>query len=384
MKTDFLIIGGGLVGCATAYFLAKRGCQVTLLEKGAAVGLQASGRCACGVRQQGRTAALPLAMAAVRLWATLPAELNCDLEYTRVGNLKIALSEARLAELEKEMAWEHAHGLAEVRMITSAECQALVPGLTVRTLAGKLCPTDGLANPMRVTPAFARAAIRLGAQIRTRIAATGLLFQGSRVCGVTTENGEIEALNVVNCAGPWAARFNEMAGCYTPILPGLSQLLITERQPYRKLPFTTIESAGYILQTMSGNVLLGIDGKPNVTYRTAVDHPDLALKARLVTELVPWLGDLHFLRAFSGITEYTPDKEPYIGAVPGVIGYYTAAGFHGQGFCVGPMVGKLMAELLLGEEPEVSLTPFAPGRFAVGEQTIYTPGSEIQIKDSDA
>jgi sarcosine oxidase subunit beta len=384
MKTDFLLIGGGVVGCATAYFLAKRGCQVTLLEKGAGVGLQASGRCGCGVRQQGRTAALPLAMAAVRLWGTLSAELNCELEYTRVGNLKIAFSEARLAELEQEMEWEHAHGLAEVRMITPAECQALVPGLTERTLAGKFCPTDGLANPMRVTPAFARAAARLGAQIRTRTAVTGLLLQGSRVCGVTTEAGEIEALNVVNCAGPWAGRFNEMAGCRTPILPGMSQILVTERQPYRRLPFTSIQNAGYILQAMSGNVLLGIEGKPNITYRTAVDHPDLELKAKQLIEAVPWLGELHFLRAFSGITEYTPDKEPYIGAVPSVAGYYTAAGFHGQGFCLGPMVGKLMAELLLGEEPEVSLAPFAPERFAAGEQPIATPSSELQSKDSDA
>ena len=102
MKTDVVIIGGGIVGCSTAYYLAKKGRKVTLLEKEAGVGLEASGRCACGVRQQGRTAGLPLAMAAVRLWATLSQELNCDLEYVRTGNLKIILSQARQAELEAE------------------------------------------------------------------------------------------------------------------------------------------------------------------------------------------------------------------------------------------------------------------------------------------
>lgn len=377
MKTDVVIIGGGIVGCSTAYYLAQKGRKVTLLEKEAGVGLEASGRCACGVRQQGRTAGLPLAMAAVRLWATLSEELNCDLEYVRTGNLKIILSQERQAELEAELRWEHEHGLAEVRMITAAECQAIVPGLTERTLGGKLCPTDGVANPMRVTPAFGRAAARLGAQIKVNTPVTGLLTQGSTVCGVTTQSGEIEAETVVNTAGPWAAKFNEMAGCRTPIQPGRSQLLITERQPYIALPFTGLENAGYILQTKSGNMILGIDGKANDSYGRGVDYPDLALKAKQVAEVIAWVGNLTFLRAISGITEYTPDKEAYIGAIPGVSGFYTAAGFHGQGFCIGPMAGKLMAKLLCDEEPEVSLAPFNPARFTHWDKPITTAAGHI-------
>jgi glycine/D-amino acid oxidase-like deaminating enzyme len=370
MKTDILIIGGGIVGTSAAYFLAKKGLRVTLLEKEAAVGLQASGRCACGVRQQGRKGALQLAMAAVQLWATLAEELECDLEYIRTGNLKIALEAGKAAILETEAEWEHAQGLSEVRILTAGECLKMVPGLTERTVAGKFCPTDGMANPMRVTSAFGRAAARLGVDIRTNTTATGLLIQGATIAGVKTETGEFEAKAVINTAGPWANRFNEMAGCPTPIRPGLDQLIITERQPRRFTPFVGFGWWGYILQPKSGNIIIGLERKPNDTCSRRVDFADLASKASDMVALMPWLGEVAFLRSCAGITEYTPDGEPYIGAIPGFSGYYTACGFHGQGFCVGPMTGKIMAELVTGGEPAVSLAPFKPDRFAGADYPI--------------
>jgi sarcosine oxidase subunit beta len=363
MKTDIIVIGGGIVGASSAYYLAKKGLKVTLLEKELAVGLGASGRCGCGVRQQGRKGALPLAMSAIRLWATLAEDLDYDLEYVRTGNLKIAMDAERQAELEAETVWEHEHGLAEVHMVTVAQCLEMVPGLSKRIVAGKLCPTDGMANPMRVMFAFGRAAARAGVDIRTSTLVTSLVLQGSAVRGVTTEAGEVEADVVINAAGPWAARFNEMAGCLTPIQPGLSQLIVTERQPRRFIPYVSF-TVGYILQPKSGNILIGIQGKPNDSFSKRVDYSDLSLKSRQMIELLPWLGDVAFLRSFSGITEYTPDEEPYIGAIPGLSGFYTASGFHGQGFCVGPMVGKVMAELVTCEELSVSLAPFKPDRLA--------------------
>ena len=364
MKTDAVIIGGGIAGCATAYYLAKKGIRGVVLEKESAVGLEASGRCACGVRQQGRKAALPLAMGSVRIWAGLAEELECDLEYRRTGNLKVVWEAGKPEELEKEAAWEHEQGLVEVRMVTAAECQEIVPGLTGRTLAGKFCPTDGMANPMRVTPALARAASRLGALIRTHTLVTGLLKQGDRVCGVITDKGEIEAEVVINTAGPWAASLNGMAGCDTPIRPGLDTLMITERQPRRFTPFLGFGWWGYALQPKSGNIIIGLEPGSNERFNHRVEPTEIAQKARDMLEILPWLEGVTFLRTFSGITEYTPDKEPYIGAIPGAPGFFTASGFSGQGFCLGPMVGKTMAELVSGGEPGVSLAAFRPDRFA--------------------
>jgi sarcosine oxidase subunit beta len=363
VKPDVVIIGGGIMGCASAYYLAKQGLQVLLLEKNDAVGLEASGRCACGVRQHGRTGALQLARASVRLWPSLAEELECDLEYVRTGNLKIVWNQEEAGELEEKAAWEHEQGLTEVRMVTAAECREMVPGITDRAVAGKFCPTDGRANPMLVTAAFGRAAARSGAKILTRTKVTGLLKQGLAVQGVATEAGEIEADCVVNTAGPWAARFNEMAGCRTPIQPGLDTLMITERQPRRFTPWVGFGWWGYILQPEAGNIVIGLEDQPNEEFNTRVNYQDLALKAGDIVRILPWLGQVSFLRAFSGITEYTPDREPYIGSLPGLSGYYTASGFSGQGFCLGPVVGKIMAELVTGREVSLSLASFTPERF---------------------
>lgn len=375
MKTEIVIIGGGIAGCSAAYFLAKKGRKVMLLEKDPAVGLGASGRCACGVRQHGRTGALELAMAGVRLWATLSEELQYDLEYVQTGNLKIGFDAKSAADMEEQTAWEQAHGLTEVHMVTAEKCQELVPGIASHVVAGKLCPTDGRANPMRATRAFAYAAARLGAVIRPNSKATKLLIQGKTVCGVATETEEIEADVVLNTAGPWAPYFNDMVGCSTPIQPGLSQLIITERQPRRFLVFLSVVNKAYILQPTSGNIIIGISGKPNETFSQRVDYPDIALKASQMIEVLPWLGEVNFLRSFAGITEYTPDGEPYIGQVPGVSGYYIAAGFHGQGFCVGPKTGEIIAELISGNESSVSLEPFKPDRFTTHKNPEYLPAT---------
>jgi sarcosine oxidase subunit beta len=368
MKADVAVIGGGIMGCASAYYLAREGLKVVLLEKNAAIGLEASGRCACGVRQQGRKGALQLAMASVRLWASLSQELECDLEYVRTGNLKIVWEAKIAAALESETVWEQSQGLAGVRMLTASQCRRIVPGIADKIVAGKLCPTDGMANPMLVVPAFGRATARLGVKILLRTQVTSLLIRGSSVCGVTTIAGrEIEANFVINTAGPWATHFNEQVGCSTPIRPGLDTLIITERQPHRFTPFVGFGWWGYILQPESGNIIIGLEEKTNEAFSTQVDYADLAFQAREMIQLLPWLGEVAFLRAFSGITEYTPDKEPYIGAIPGVSGYYVACGFSGQGFCLGPMVGKIISELVMGREPSVSLEPFKPDRFATNQ-----------------
>jgi sarcosine oxidase subunit beta len=187
MKTDVVIIGGGIVGCATAYYLSRKGRQVVIIEKDTGPGLQASGRNAGGVRQQGRRGALPLAMEAIRLWRDLSRELESELEYHRTGNLVLALDEEASANLEEEAAWEQAQGLLDVRMMSAAECHDMVPGLTDQVVAGKHCASDGAANPMLVTPAYARAAQRHGAVIRYGTTALELLMRGSSACGVRTD-----------------------------------------------------------------------------------------------------------------------------------------------------------------------------------------------------
>ena len=368
MKTEIIIIGGGIAGCSAAYFLSKGGHKVTLLERKPGVGLEASGVNCCGVRQQGRKRMLPMAMESVRIWKTLAEELGSDVEYRQTGNLKVRFYVPDLSVLEEETEWEHAQGLTESRMLTKQECLELIPGLSDTIVGGKFCPTDGNANPMLVCPAFARAAARLGAEIRPNTTVTGLLMRGASVCGVTTTSGEIEAEIVINAAGPWAARFNEMAGCYTPIRPQMVQLMITERMPRKFAPWLGFgPTAVEIVQTKAGNMVIAT-GKPPIpiiTYQRGMDYGCVSRGSQRIVELLPWLANVHMIRSCSGLTEGSPDSEPYIGALPGVAGYFTSCGFSGQGFCIGPMVGKTVAAVVTGQEPGVSLADFKPERFAV-------------------
>lgn len=352
------------MGCAAAYYLVQKGFQVVVVEKDAAVGLHASGRNGGGVRQHGRKAALPLAMESVKLWGTLEKELQADLEYSRTGNLKIAFEDVSAEVFERELVWEREHGLNEVRMLSTAECSAMLPGMTIKALSGKICSTDGVANPMLVTPAFARSSRKMGVKFLLNTVVTGLLRQGSTVCGVQTASGEIESRFVINTAGPWAAHFAAEAGCPIVIGPGRSQLMVTERL---RRPFidkwVTLRGIGYLRPTRSNNLVIGSAGTRNDQYGNHVNYHMIAIQAARLVKLFPELEGLSIIRTFSGITEYTPDTEPYIGAVSGAPGLFIAAGFSGEGFCPGPLVGKIMAELISGNEPCVSLEPFRPDRF---------------------
>jgi sarcosine oxidase, subunit beta len=218
---------------------------------------------------------------------------------------------------------------------------------------------------MLPTPAFARAGLRLGVQYRLNTEVTGLLHQGSAICGVKTASEEIEAQVVINAAGPWAARFNAQAGCPIIISPGRSQLLITERLRQPPIPcWVTFSGLGYIRPTQAGNLVLGSAGGRNDQYSQHVDYDTFAMEGKRRCQHLPWLKDISIIRGFSGITEYTPDHEPYIGPVSGAPGLYVAAGFDGQGFCPGPLVGKILAELINGGESCVSLDAFRPNRFS--------------------
>ena len=192
-----------------------------------------------------------------------------------------------------------------------------------------------------------------------------LLLIISTAFWVKTDSDEIEARVVINTAGLWAARFAAEAGCPIIIRPGRSQLLVTERlrRPFIK-SWVTISGLGYMRPTHSNNLVIGSAGARNDQFLCHVDYPTAAVQVRRLCNLLPWLKDISIIRAFAGITEYTPDSEPYIGAVPGVTGLYVAAGFAGEGFCPGRLTGKILAEMICGIEPSVSLEPFRPDRFA--------------------
>lgn len=370
MKLDgasVAIVGGGLIGCSIAYNLAKAGIDVCVLEK-RTVGAEASGRCAGGVRQQARDPAeLPVAMYSVGIWATLDEELGYDTEYRRTGNLQLVTTEEELSQLRARVQRENAMGLHS-RVMSADEVLGMVPPLRASKLSiigGGYCPTDGSANPFRTTKAFAVAARRHGARIHTHTRVLSMRRKGSRIESIVTDRGEVTADLVINAAGPWGAEIGRMLGITIPIKPRRDQMAITESIDPVVAPFLSMPgNFGYYVQTCHGNLLLAHVIRPGEPYDRRVTLFGITFQARRTLELFPELKYVSVIRSYGGINDQTPDRLPIIGEAQGIDNFLIVAGFSGHGFCLGPAIGRLICQRILGSTLDVSLDAFRYDRFA--------------------
>ncbi|MGB3305985.1 MAG: FAD-dependent oxidoreductase, partial [Thermomicrobiales bacterium] len=217
MTADVIIIGGGISGTATAYNLAKRGVRTLLLERDDLASM-ASGWTLAGVRQSGRhPAELPLAQAAIRRWEQLDQELGADVEYRQNGNLRLALTPDDVPTIRNVVADGNAAGI-ETHYLDGADAvREIAPALTPDLAGASFCPSDGHANPLLTVRAFAAAATRLGAEIRTGVHVTGLTTNGTRVTGVQTNDGPFAAETVIVAAGIYTPRLLAPLGLDLPI-----------------------------------------------------------------------------------------------------------------------------------------------------------------------
>ena len=212
---DVVVVGAGIVGCATAYFLARRGARVAVVERGSVPGEQSRKNWGF-VRQQGRDPVeLPLVVEANRMWQGLERELGADIEWVRGGNLALAADESRLARFEAWLPVAREFGL-DTRLLRARNLDAVVPGLAGGWLGGLHTPGDGHADPEKTTDAFARAAVAHGATLHLDCAVQGVTALAGAVAGVVTEQGEIRAPVVVCAAGAWSSRLTRTLGLDFP------------------------------------------------------------------------------------------------------------------------------------------------------------------------
>ncbi|KLU20745.1 hypothetical protein EOS_39750 [Caballeronia mineralivorans PML1(12)] len=371
---DVIVIGGGLAGCATAYYLARDGVAVTVLER-SELNTQASGSNAGSLHAQiphdpfvnrgpqwARTFAptIGLLRHSIDVWRDLPATLDADLEVSLRGGLLVATDASQMASIAAKAEVECSQGL-EVRLLGRADVRTLAPYLSDTIVGGAFCPDEGKASPLAATLAYARAARALGARfVRhaevTRIAPTHDGFE------VSAGTELFRAGRVVNAAGADAGKIAALLGISIDVQGFAIQVAVTER--VGPLIPHLVYSAGDKLtlkQNQAGSILIG-GGWParwhSRGYPTT-DPDSLERNMAVALAVVPALGALRVIRTWAAVVNGTDDWKPILGEVPGTPGFFINF-FPWMGFTAGPAVAQIVASLVQGKPApfDVDLSPF--------------------------
>jgi glycine/D-amino acid oxidase-like deaminating enzyme len=415
---DVVIIGGGIVGVSTAWFLARLGVSVALFEKGRIAGEQ-SGRNWGWVRQQGRSPVeLPLMMQSLRLWQGLAAELGEDLGFRQGGSLYLAETPAELDELAEWLPVAREHGL-DTRMLGAADLESVLRTDGVRWAGAMYTASDGRAEPNRASVAIARGAERAGARIVTSCAVRGIERAAGEVAGVVTEHGAVATRAVVCAGGAWTRLFCGSLGISVPQLTVLGsvartapadQLLAGEawspRVAIRRRADGgyTVAHGGSFLHALtpaslrfarkflpalrqgrrSTRVAIGLeflralatparwrlDGpSPFEQERVLAPAPEPRVLGQAAAALRRWfpaIASAPFVETWGGMIETSPDVLPIVSRVDALAGLHVATGFSGHGFGIGPGAGKLVAELVTGAADAGDVSAFRLSRFFDG------------------
>jgi sarcosine oxidase subunit beta len=374
---DVLVIGGGIHGLSTAFYLAQAGVRVTLIEA-EYCGRHASGVNAGGVRTLGRhTPEIPLALSSRALWHDLKRLLGDDGGFVPSGQLKLAENAAELEDCRQRVAQLQALGFSHEVLVDQQQVFEIIPTVARHVVGGIWVKDDGYAVPFKVVTAFRLAAQRLGVQIHENTPAQRVEQTGTQ-WKVTTPNGVFRAEHLVVTAGAWAGELAAQIGEPVPVHPEGLMLMVT----HRVAPFCApvLGATGRSLsfkQYANGTVVIGgklIGSLDFLARHGEVDMARLGTSARTVTDLFPHLKHLGVNRVWAGVEAFTADDLPVIGASRKASQLSYSFGFCGSGFQMGPGTGKRLAQQILGEHSAISLEPFAIDRF---KAAMLTPLSTL-------
>ena len=415
---DVVIIGGGIVGVSTAWFLARQGVDVVLCEKGHIAGEQ-SGRNWGWVRQQGRDPReLPMMIESMRIFSELEKDIGENVGFTRGGCLFMADSDKDIQGFQDWLETAKDFEL-DTRIIDAKKVATIVAGAKTPWRGAMYTPSDARAEPHKTAPAIARAAARAGASILTACAVRGIESSAGRVSSVVTEHGSIKTSVVLCAAGAWSSMFCRSLGISVPQLkvrgtvartaPAANVLdgnLFDSRIGIRRrddggytvahgsildhgITPSTFRYATKFLPALFKEIKvlrirLGSDfvDEMSMPARWALDRPSPFEENRVLNpapsqrilkgirrnlnEMFPQLAGVDIVESWAGMVETSPDVVPMIGEVGKVSGFYLATGFSGHGFGIGPGAGKALAAMLTGADNPIDLSPFRLSRFFDG------------------
>ena len=421
---DVAIIGGGIIGSSTAYFLAQSGVSVALFEKGRIAGEQ-SGRNWGWVRQQCRSPVeLPLMMQSLRLWKELPVQLGEDVGFRQGGTLYLAENAKELEALGEWLAIAREHEL-DTKILAGRELKDVFAA-GERWSGALYTASDGRAEPSRAACAIARGAARAGARVLGRTAVRGIETAAGRVCAVVTEHGRVVTRAVVCAAGAWTRLFCGSIGIRVPQLAVLGTVARTAPAPkilegqawspavairrradagytvahghsslHSIIPASFRYATKFLPAFRDGHdslrIAIGSDffralampsrwpldrESPFERERVLNPKPETRVLRQMRTAIERWIPELSaapFVECWGGMIEASPDVLPIISPVDSIGDFYVATGFSGHGFGIGPGAGKLIAAMVSGTADPAALAGFRLGRFFDGSPIVPGP-----------
>jgi glycine/D-amino acid oxidase-like deaminating enzyme len=370
-----VVIGAGMVGAACAYYLARAGLSVTVVDRGpVAGGTSGAGEGNVLVSDKEPGPELDLALRSQQLWRDLEAEgLGADFEYEPKGGLVVAFGHSDLAALRAFAGTQHDAGVV-TEEVAADRLPEFEPHLAPGLAGGFWYPQDAQVMPALAAARLLKAS---GAEVRSGSAVTGLRITDGAVHGVRTTNGDIPARHVVNAAGLWSGEIAGLAGSTVPMQPRRGFVLVTEPLPplirhkvYSAAYVSDVSSSDAALQssavvegTPSGPVLIGAS-RERVGLDRTPSYDALGRLASQAVELFPFLERVDVQRYYCGFRPYLPDHLPVIGPDARVAGLFHAAGHEGAGIGLAPATGELIAALVAGHKTLIDAEPFSPARFA--------------------
>jgi hydrogen cyanide synthase HcnC len=410
---DMVVIGGGAIGCAVAYYAARKGLRVTLIDqpkRGRATSASAGGLWSlgesvglgCGVifhkakLEAGDTAPghgpaqlprsfLEFAMRSNAMFPQLAQELResaaMDIELERTSLLFLMYDDGD--EDFARTLWKNCPcGRQLIDWLTPEETAAAEPALT-REIRGALrFNGDDQVNPYKLADALRAGAVHYGATSLPHTEVTGIEVRTGRVHAVLTRDGRIPCSTVVNAAGAWAGQVGRMAGLDVPVYPVRGQIVCTQTLPHLSTACVSTSDC-YLAQKYHGEVIIGSTTE-EVGFDVGVTSSAIQTLCAGAVRAVPALADVGIKRVWAGLRPGSPDELPILGAVEGIAGYLNAAGLFRTGIVNAPLTGLVVAEMALGEATSYSIDPFLMSRFKSGKRSANgdSPVAAIEAADS--
>jgi glycine/D-amino acid oxidase-like deaminating enzyme len=363
-SADIVVIGAGVIGLFTAWFLGKEGKRVLVLDRNEPM-REASGVNAGSMGLQNkRLPLIPYSLESIKIWKSFQEEISNEIGYVECGGVRVATTKEECGDLRSSATNQEKYGL-DIEWLEGNVLSERLPWLSEKVKAATYCPSDGYSNPLTVTRPLLQAVYDTGGRIYPQLEVKEII-KNKAGFKLLFNDGALICNTLIVAAGAWSAKIAQLLGIHLDIELDVNMLTVTEPYyPIMNLIITHIKGILTLKQLQHGSCIIGggWQGRGNLdSGEKTLDYTSLIHNFRLACNIVPSLKQLHLVRCWSGFEGVTPDSLPYLGQLPGIQNAYIAACARG-GWTLGPLLGRLTAEMVSYGSPSMNVECFAPDRF---------------------